>query len=150
MMLDFTGSENEIVAGIQAMIAHRMPSEKPIRLPGGTKASREAAYRENLERRETFLQDWATFLVFIRDQHGFKLDLHEAWRLLRWERLCELCDPKTLIGRSLQGRLMRKYVGRFPASPALEFAQHGIPAARQRVQLLCVDFVQINHKDIYF
>lgn len=117
MTLDFTGSEREIVASIQAMIAHRMPSEKQIRLPGDTKASREAAYRENLEKRETFLQDWATFLVFLRDKHGFHLDLHEAWHLIRWDRLCELCDPQTLIGRSLPGRLMRKYLNTMPGHP---------------------------------
>ena len=113
MLLNFTSDENQIVSSIQAMIEHRMPG-KHLRLTGVNQKEMAQLHEASVARTQTFLSDWAMLVVFLRDVHGFKLDLYQARKLVEWERLNELCDPQTLIGRSLQARLMRKYLHPVP------------------------------------
>lgn len=115
MKVDFNGSAQSILLDIKALMADHPLGRQCIlgdENIDSEKSTLTAHFADG-----AFMHHWIALMVYVRDLHHFKIDLGTAVKWLDWQRLDELCNLRTIVGKSAPAQRMYQHLhsGQFGA-----------------------------------
>lgn len=108
MKVDFNGSAQSILLDIKALMAEHPLGRQCIL--GDENIDSENSTLTAHFADGAFMHHWIALMVYVRDLHHFKIDLGTAVKWLDWQRLDELCNLRTIVGKSAPAQRMYQYL----------------------------------------